>query len=247
VRELRALLKINAEIFCRVIDSTVDCSSGQIVKLERYGFDVVKVRQRGLSTEFITEATRSENTFTISSLSALPSDLASVLVAQYQAAPFNKFIDYDAFFKSALMLHDNILEPFLATLKTRVECIHVILGEMESWLLESQRKIEFIESTFGVKLETPTAAHVNYKEETSACNCPSGTHAYSLACLSCLCNFSTHQYISRNCKAFICKKIVPKIHILKTCKETGKFEKTFQIATENDQTKLKKFLEYMDS
>jgi len=251
VREIRALLNINAEIFGRVIDSASNYSSGESVTLTRYGFDAVKVRQSGESTEFITEPVCSEDTFPINALLHLPDNLNGVLVVQYQAAPFNNFIDYNAFFRSALMLHDDILEPFLVKLKDHVESIHVLLGEMESWLLESQRKIEFIETTFGTKLETPSP-----DQEVSDCNCPSG-HGFT-RCLRCSEKFYHHtrDTISghRLCcqfnypgHKFRCKKRVPKIHILKKYDHDGKFEKTFQITTESEQAKLKKCLEYMDS
>lgn len=252
VREIRALLNINSEIFGRVMDSASNYSSGNSATLTRYGFDVVKVRQSGGSTEFITEAAVSAKAFTIDALLNLPNDLTGVLVVQYQAAPFSNFIDYNAFFRSALMLHDDILEPFLVKLKDRVESIHVLLGEMETWLLESQRKIEFIESTFGMKLEAPSADDLNVEE---VIDCPGGHSHQSLErCLRCNQYFQNHRqqspyaycYIGYNSLRFRCKKKGPKVHILKKYDDAGKFEKTFQIATENDQTKLKKCLEYMD-
>mmetsp|Transcript_18028 Transcript_18028/g.36181 ORF Transcript_18028/g.36181 Transcript_18028/m.36181 type:complete len:300 (+) Transcript_18028:89-988(+) len=251
VREIRALLNINAEIFGRVIDSASNYSSGESVTLTRYGFDAVKVRQSGESTEFITEPVCSEDTFPINALLHLPDNLNGVLVVQYQAAPFNNFIDYNAFFRSALMLHDDILEPFLVKLKDHVESIHVLLGEMESWLLESQRKIEFIETTFDTKLETPSPGHL-LVEEASGCNC--SAHYGLTNCLRCSAYFQAHTRDAtsghRLCspgKRFRCKKRVPKIHILKKYDHDGKFEKTFQITTESEQAKLKKCLEYMDS
>jgi len=256
VREIRALLNINAEIFGRVIDSASNYGSGESVTLTRHGFDVVKVRQSGESTEFITEPACSEDTFPINALLHLPNNLNGVLVVQYQAAPFNNFIDYNAFFRSALMLHDDILEPFLVKLKDHVESIHVLLGEMESWLLESQRKIEFIETTFDTKLETPSPDHL-LVEEVSVCNCPSDHYGLT-TCLFCGEYFQSHTRDATSghrlcCQfnypghRFICKKRVPRIQILKKYDDAGKFEKTFQIATESDQAKLRKFLEYMDS
>jgi len=256
VREIRALLNINAEIFGRVIDSASNYGSGKSVTLTRYGFDAVKVRQSGESTEFITVPARSEHSFAIDALLHLPHDLNDVIVVQYQAAPFNNFIDYNAFFRSALMLHEDILEPFLVKLKDHVESIHVLLGEMESWLLESQRKIEFIETTFDTKLETPSPDHL-LVEEASDCNCPSGHYGFT-RCLRCSAYFQAHTraatsgyYLCNQSlypgKRFRCTKRVPKIHILKKYDHDGKFEKTFQITTESEQAKLKKCLEYMDS
>ncbi len=260
VREIRALLNINSEIFGRVMGAASNYSSGsKTATLTRYGFDVVKVRQSGGKAEFITEAAVSTKAFSIDALLNLPADLTGVLVVQYQAAPFGNFVDYDAFFRSALMLHDDILEPFLVKLKDHVESIHVLLGEMESWLLEAQRKIEFIESTFDKKLEAPSADNLHV-EEVVDCSCV-GTHSDYVHCLRCGQYFCRHivlpgsNSVRRHCthggvseRSFSCHKgEVPRIHILTKYDDAGKFEKTFQIATESDQAKLKKFLDYMDS
>ena len=66
-------------------------------------------------------------------------------MVQYKAEPLNTFIDYDAFFQRALMLHEDVLEPFLAKLKHHIQSIHVCMGGIESWLLEPKRNIEFLE------------------------------------------------------------------------------------------------------
>eukprot|EP00574_Skeletonema_japonicum_P003398 CAMPEP_0201730322 /NCGR_PEP_ID=MMETSP0593-20130828/21743_1 /ASSEMBLY_ACC=CAM_ASM_000672 /TAXON_ID=267983 /ORGANISM="Skeletonema japonicum, Strain CCMP2506" /LENGTH=233 /DNA_ID=CAMNT_0048222833 /DNA_START=138 /DNA_END=839 /DNA_ORIENTATION=- len=226
-------------------------SNGKSATLTRYGFDVVKVRQSGEKTEFVTEAAVSSKAFLIDALLHLPANLTSVLVVQYQDAPYSNLIDYNAFFRSALMLHDDILEPFLVKLKDHVESIHVLLGEMESWLLESQRKIEFIESTFDKKLEAPSAGDL-YVEQTFDCDCLV-QHQHYEKCLRCGCDFYTHSIINSNrfCKGlfsgerFSCKKgRGPKIYILTKYDDA---KQTFEIATESDQAKLKKFLDYMDS
>ena len=153
------------------------------------------------------------------------------------------------------MLHDDILEPFLVKLKDRVESIHVLLGEMETWLSEAQMKMDFIESTFGMKLEAPTADNLNVEE---IIDCPGGHSHGGQKCLRCQKYFHNHSpYFPFNCPnshyggylstmRFRCKQKSRKVHILKKYNDAGKFEKTFQIATESEQTKLKKFLEYMD-
>ena len=163
---------------------------------------MVKVRQNQTKTEFITEYERSQQTLDMKPLSKLPAGLDDVFVVKYKAEPFNWFIDYDVFFQSAIMLHDGILKPFLAKLKCHIEIIHVCLGKIESWLVEPNRNIELLETTFGKKLKIPTTDDLD------------------------------------NGKV---------IHVLKSCNESGKFEKTFTIAKQSDQIKLKKFLEFMAS
>jgi hypothetical protein len=54
------------------------------------------------------------------------------------------------------MLHDDVLEPFLAMFKQHLESIQVCLGEIESWLLEHKSNIQFLEETFGKKLDILT-------------------------------------------------------------------------------------------
>ena len=97
--------------------------------------------------------------FGVKPLTELPANLRNVFVVQYKAEPLNTFmlslgfIDFDAFFQSALVLHEDVLEPFLAKLKHHIKSIHVCLGEIESWLLEPKSNIEFLEETFELELE----------------------------------------------------------------------------------------------
>ena len=122
------------------------------------------------------------------------------------------------------------------------------------------------EKTFKKKLDVPTAN--DFDQE---CSCPDGTHVSSDTCSSCNYQFVSHSrerdanedseeeedtsdaeevraVYKHRCppgwtQSFRCKKS----HILKTCNESGKFEKTFDIAKQSDQTKLEKFLEFIDS
>ena len=159
IREIRALLKINDEIFerCMSAEWTHVKYKKTLVTFTRYGFDVVKVRPSGTSTQFITEPESSKKEFDMNSLSDLPTGIDNLFVVKYQAEPFTMFIDFKAFFECAIMLNDEILEPFLAKLKCHIESIHVCLGEVESWLLEPKSNIDFINDTFGRKIESNSA------------------------------------------------------------------------------------------
>ena len=48
-----------------------------------------------------------------------------------------------------------LLSPFLVKLKDHLESVQVCLGEVDSWLMDVKSNTEFLESTFGVSLETP--------------------------------------------------------------------------------------------
>ena len=128
IREIRALLNINDEIFQRCI------SSGKIkstsASFTRYSYDVVKVRQdptNQTQTQFITEPEQSQKSFDMSSLLSLPADLSGVFVAKYQSS-HSLLIDYNALLESSLIMHDDVLGPFLAKLKHHLETILYALG-----------------------------------------------------------------------------------------------------------------------
>ena len=254
IREIRALLKINDEIFerCMSAEWTHVKYIKTLVTFTRYGFDVVKVRPSGTdtSTQFITEPECSKKEFDMTSLSDLPTGIGNLFVVKYQAEPFTMFIDFKAFFECAIMLNDEILEPFLAKLKCHIESIHVCLGEVESWLLEPKSNIDFIKETFGKELDVPTADDITVKQ----CACPTGTHSSSELCLMCGSQFGLHRKPSLHSsylicpnnyttRYFKCKKFV----LLKTCNESGTFHKTFTIGEKSEQKKLKKFLDFVSS
>jgi len=93
--------------------------------------------------------------------------------------------------KKSLILHDNVLGPFLEILKEHLlSSVQVCLGEIETWLMESGSHINYLESTFGVKLEFPGENEILMK----SCSCPEGTHPDSLLCCGCGKSFNTHDY-----------------------------------------------------
>jgi hypothetical protein len=227
VREVRALLKINAEIFGRcmvsrvLVDDDEDCTDDEsctssddsddscfqsraryakelgLLTFKRSDFAEVTVRQcptNAAVTELITVQERDQEAFSMKPLLELPAGLNDLFVVKYQAAPYHDFIDYDDFFKTAIMLHDDVLEPFLVKLKQHLESIQVCLGEIESWLLEPKSNIQFLEETFGKKLE--------------------------------------RVQLGRD-------------QVLTTYRDSGRFERTFTLAKASDQQKLKNFLVFM--
>ena len=248
-REIRALLKINDEIFGRCMSMGGGKIESEFITFMRNSYDVVKVRPSGTSTEFYTEPERSNKEFDMKSLSELPDGLNNVFALKYQKEQ-PSLIDYKAFLESAVMLHDDILEPFLAKLKCHIESIHVCLGEVESWLLEPKSNIDFIEETFGEGLDIPTADDITVKQSA----CPAGTYPSIELCANCGLQFGMHRKPKHGSSHYRCPNSYPRTRfhckkyvVLKEHNESGKFEKTFAIAEKSEQKKLKKFLEFMSS
>ena len=257
-REVRVLLNINAEIFTRCMDSVEKGFTGTNAVFARSGYDVVKVRQcptNAALTELITGQIRTQKSFSMNTLSEVPAGLIDLFVVKYQAAPYQAFVDYDALFKTAIVLHDDVLEPFLVKLKQHLESIQVCLGEIESWLLEPKSNIQFLEKTFGAKLknlpETPlindyTCSHADPWKYIHSGGMPStsvcarcfnkiGAHTASAS------GFYIYKFMCSDGKG--CFKTEPSCQVLKVYKQSGKFETEFNIASTNDQNKLKKFIE----
>ena len=271
-REIRALLQINSEIFTRCMLSVDAGYSGESATFNRVGYDLVRVRQNPTNdtlTEFVTNQEHSQQTFSMELLSELPSHLSNIFVAQHQAPPFQVFIDYNAFFEIAIMLHDDVLEPFLVKLKRHLESIQVCLGEIESWLREPKDNIQFLEKIFGTELES-SPRYADFTTTSSnddllrKCN-------EGLFCLRCKNQFSSHirsevprirhkkrmngasfavSFYKFHCPdkiGYYVKVGEPEcqMKILKECRDSGKFERTFTIANTNEREKLLKFLEFI--
>jgi hypothetical protein len=270
IREIRALLKINAEIFTRCLDSADHYyTTGHSATFTRSTFDEVRVRQNPLKsneTELITEQQRSLKAFCLKSLCELPAGLNDLFVVKYQAAPYEAFIDYDAFFRTAIVLHDDVLEPFLVKLKQHLESIQVCLGKIESWLLEPKSNIQFLEETFQNKLiiipTMPLGDDYAYPWQKDMRNFPDSLprEMNTLICQRCNSFFEEHKhnYVREGSGfKFQCPDILgffkkwdnrPECQVLKCySEESGKFEKTFTIAKASDQQKLKKFIDFMGS
>ena len=259
VREIRALLKINTEIFDRCKSSGDFSQQGNSsATFTRYGYEVVKVRQSSPEkVQFITEPEKTQNTFDMTPLTVLPAGLDDVFVAKHQNE-YPSFIDFDKFFQTVIMLNDDILEQCLAKLKQHIESIHVCLGEIETWLLEPKSSIDYMEKTFEMKLETPTEEDDGVGTIRGISTSPGFSSIQGTdICLSCSKPFSSHRrkyvpYSSggktfyrcwSSSNTFSCKKFI----VLKECSESGKYERTFAIADKSDQSKLKKFLDFVSS
>lgn len=58
-------------------------------------------------------------------------------------------IDFEAYFNTCMLLHDDVLLPLLVLLKDHLEATQVCLGEIERWISMPREAIEFLESSFG--------------------------------------------------------------------------------------------------
>jgi hypothetical protein len=251
IRGIRAILAMNKEIWDRCKRSMLKAADNQFMTFRCYRFETVEASQNGGSTlQLTTTAQGVEKLFTSSLLFVLRAGL-DIIPVQYMGddttAHDARFIDYELFFENSLILHDDVLEPFLAKLKTHLEEIQVCLGEIDGWLMVGHNALNFIETTFGEKLEIPD------KPVATNCLC-TGSHPDFHLCMRC-----HRQYPFRDRRRPQSHSVAPYqqhdlgrpcpglVHVLKTAEVSGKFEATFTISDGSEQAKLQKFLDFISS
>lgn len=67
------------------------------------------------------------------------------------------FIDFEKFFNRSLILHEDVLLPFLTNMKEHLEKVQLCLGEVDEWAMENYNNIKFIETTFSISMDAISA------------------------------------------------------------------------------------------
>eukprot|EP00980_Cylindrotheca_fusiformis_P008446 scaffold1786_cov138-Cylindrotheca_fusiformis.AAC.4 len=255
IRIIRAILATNKEIWdrCKTNLDSVDSDKHRMT-LSRHAYEKIETRDIGQELQLITRAELSFESFHCKVLSTLPAGL-EILPPHYMEVEVKNekktgiFVDFEMVFKSSLVLHDSVLEPFLAKLKTHLEEIQVCLGKIDEWLMLTQYEIEFIETTFGKRLERPGIVAV------ADCIGKDHKHPFSEKCLRCPYPLGSHSaenyycpnapYASYSPRHPVFQCATSATHVLKKCKVNGKFEASFNIAKDDQQEKLRKFLDFV--
>jgi hypothetical protein len=245
IREIRAILKMNAEI----LDRCMKFSNGggkSATTFKRIAYEVVTTRAWGNGTQIITHPIRKTKTFNTTPLSKLPKGLDHIIASRKMTGKkLSAFIDFGVFFGRSLALHETVLEQFLPKLKEHLMSIQVCLGEIDAWVIqETQENISFLEETFETNMEIPDD---NVQLEPRWCSCRENHHPDEI-CLNCGKKYCDHcvatYHPGRHCESgdhYQCQYY----QILKWCNGDGKIEITFDITNEKEKTKLTKFLEFM--
>ena len=255
---VKALVATNHEIFNRIMGSlTYDGINGTVFR--RYGFERVKVRNVQSKTQFTTFAEYSTMTFDLSLLKRLPAAL-NILQPVYQAKMLGFFIEYEHIFQRALgALHEDVLLPFLAQLKRHLESIQVCLGEVDSWLLDVETNLRFINSTFAKKVENIGDVTVYATLTPGDCFVAGTDRCLSnQPCLNCYSLLHMHQCeliggnYYRRCihpqqlvHGFPSFYSYRKEEILLECNFVGNLEVSFDISQDTEQARLLRLLEFM--
>jgi hypothetical protein len=86
-----------------------------------------------------------EKEFDISALIELPAELKIVHCTTSKSG----LINYNDVFEKSLLLHDSVLQPFMACFKCHLISVQACLTSIEEWLNATETNQRFLESTFG--------------------------------------------------------------------------------------------------
>ena len=181
IRTIRALLVTNQEIWDRVnnhLDFDSEDFNGKNGNIVVWNYDFADVQA-------FTDPDTDKTTLTIDpnynlvdanvkSLLHLPPKLVQVFAPSYEK-DFSFIIDFESYFEKALMLHDDVLGPFLFHLKKHLESVQVCLGEIDSWLMETVGATAFVESLFDIDL---SSFHLEEGKQIVLLECDSGGGTY---------------------------------------------------------------------
>jgi hypothetical protein len=200
VRTTRAILAMNNEIWMRCKQarqtektSTQASTEGAAI-FQRIAFRTIEVTssdsQPG-TLGFMTTAELKHKDFGLPL--PIPQELTDIIAFKMKG-PKSIFPDYDLFFERSLLLHEDVLIPFLLKLKNHLEWIQVFLGQIDAWLMEPVSYVEFIKEVFDKELIIPT-------KEEGAMPCMKECtmkHPALSSCLICGEPFSSHRQPSQN-------------------------------------------------
>jgi len=218
ISEIQALILVNDEIFARcMVNSRVEV--GDKTTLERFGFEAIELRIKVNTIKVVTHAERTQKLFDTSSLSKLPACLADTILVKFKPTPFCAYIDYDDYFRRAMMLlHEDALRLLLPKLKGHLESVQVCLGEIDEWVMQSHKIVSI----------------ANQIREQKAYYIPGNIYPFQdrQRCLSC--NWGIHA--ASRCTTQTCGKT----------RLLAKFENTsLDMSREDDHDRLLKFISFM--
>ncbi|KAL7545277.1 hypothetical protein ACHAWF_008624 [Thalassiosira exigua] len=227
VREIRAILAVNAEIYQRCSRSMMHKKG--VARVRRYRCEKVIARSVDSVTQFLAESEISEREFDVELLATTPDCLEENFACQPRFKVHRGFIDFDAYFQSSLALHEDVLGPFLAHLKDHLEKIQVCLGEIEQWLLEPHDNTTFVESMFGTKL--------------SPLDEDGDDEAHYLGNGDILAEEWDEESTFVRDESNKLKRVCPLTKF--DAPGTGRYLRKFDVSIEGDRVKLKRFLEFI--
>lgn len=156
----------------------------------------------------------------------LPSALVEILSPPLLSGD-RFYPDYGNYLRKVTFLREDIMAPFLAILQDHLEKVQVALGKIQTWLLESEKRVDVIKTHFEEE------GSIDLKRDIDSFHKIYGTKKRpregSHKCRYCSRSFTSRYYELKRIKA--CSK--------------SDFDEEFDVSTESGQRKLEKFLDFL--
>ena len=262
IQAIRGLLVVNKEIWDRCKASFKSQKDGNFLEFQTFGYATVKVRDCNDGIQFVTSPKRFTKSFDMKPLMSIPETISStksfqlVQPGSIEAADglSCSLIDFETYFENSLLLHDQVLQPFLETLKSHIGDIQVCLGAIEEWFREIEDTQSFIETTFTTTfLSTTFTQKLDVPQKKSDLLVDNPFPSRHDRCRKCKNTYVEHDgfgycpgnssYDNREVGDF--RKV--KEFILMKKKFDGKLEYSFVVNCEEGQESLKKLLDFLES
>ena len=150
IKAIRAILKNNKEVWDRCEANQCGESVEHQRTFIRKGFVTVRATSDSNKVKFETKSELSEKTFDTSVIENLPEKLQGIFQVHYDD---NNFVNFDAFVDKALLLHENVLGPFLLGLHNHLVKVQECLFVIEAWLTEPTRDVKYLGTLFMIQDE----------------------------------------------------------------------------------------------
>ena len=220
IKTVRAIIVTNEEIWnrckgyftCYGDDSEEEESNFSIMR-----FDEVKVvyDDNYDHTSIVAVAKEATKYFCLEPLKVLPECLGIFEPTKDETG----HVDFRMYFRRSLVLHEDVLLPFLSKLKNHLEEVQVCLGAVDEWVAGTANNVQFLKTTFEIESVTDLPL------EETLCNC-----------------YRRRNYGRCNCSGS------GKGYIIKTFNVPGTVVvQSFDISKEKDQLQLMRLLEFLSN
>lgn len=218
IKTVSALIVTNGEIWNRCKEY-YSVTSKQFSMLR---FDEVKIETKKHQhydsgrTIISVVAKKAQKCFNLDPMKELPESIGIFQPKKDEAL----HVDFNTYFSRSLVLHEDVLLPFLWELKEHLEKVQVCLGAVDEWVISAANNIKFLETMFGIK-----DIHI-LPVTQSLCNC---------------------YYCGRGEYGSCVKPELGKEYHLKGYRVPGTVIQSFNVSNEKDKAQFKRMVEFLSN
>ena len=248
IKTIQALISTNTQIITHLRKHVLNeicldgCDCNATMDFIKNDYSTVKVWNLNGITQVVVWKEVVNNSFHVEPLIIFPDECLKLF--EVKRDQFG-FIDFNSYLNTSLMLHDDILVPFLEKLRDHLEHVQVCLGKIDEWLMKSENNVSFLKTIFGVDANMIPMT----TSQSTWCRCRD--HHYYEQCGNCGATFKNHTPdldSARQCPhkyrntIFCCKQ---EFRVLAEFNMDERHEASFDINQGHERGRFLRFTEYL--